>query len=65
MPNQGSCFAYFLATVTSAARVLVGCGLFVPGSSTSHMTSLFAPPRIGSGQMNTGFSTQSELSPPA
>ena len=34
-------------------------------SRTSFSTSLFLPPRIGSGQMNTGFSTQSELLPGA
>ncbi len=34
-------------------------------SSTSHITSLFSPPRMGSGTTNTGCSTQSELLPGA
>src|SRR5690606_39424698 len=65
MPNHRSCLAYFFATTASGARVLVECGLLVLGSRTSHMTSLFAPPRMGSGQMNTGFRTQSEVTPSA
>jgi hypothetical protein len=34
-------------------------------SSTSQSTSTLAPPRIGSGQENTGLSTQSEAFPGA
>src|SRR5690625_721259 len=34
-------------------------------SSTSHMTSLLSPPRIGSGQTNTGWRTQSDALPGA
>ena len=33
--------------------------------STSHITSTLSPPRIGSGQLKTGWSTQSDLSPGA
>ena len=48
MPNSGSCFLYFLAVLTAAARVLVGCGL--PSTRyTSVITSTLSPPRIGSG----------------
>ena len=32
---------------------------------TSHITNLLSPPRTGSGQMKTGFKTQSEFSPVA
>ena len=64
MPNQGSKLAYFSATSTHAARVLVGWGV-MSVRSTSHITSLSLGPRSGSGQMKTGFSTQSELSPVA
>ncbi len=34
-------------------------------SSTSHITSLSSPPRMGSGTTSTGCSTQSELLPGA
>ena len=34
-------------------------------SSTSHSTSRLSPPRVGSGQVKTGCSTQSEFSPGA
>jgi hypothetical protein len=64
IPKSGSCFAYFSATGRSSARVLVSCGV-ISVSSTSHITSLLAPPRIGSGHVNTGWSTQSELLPGA
>ncbi len=64
MPNRHSCLANFLADFTRAARVFVGCGL--PSAAyTSHSTSLSWPPRMGSGAMNTGSSTQSLLSPVA
>ena len=64
MPNIGSCAANFSATSRSAARVLVGCG--VPSTrKTSAITSTSSPPRIGSGHMKTGLSTQSDLSPVA
>jgi hypothetical protein len=53
MPNHGSWSAYFSATSTQAARVLVGCGV-MSGSSTSHMTSLSSPPRMGSGHWRPG-----------
>src|SRR5690554_3571048 len=33
--------------------------------STSHSTRRLSPPRIGSGQLNTGFRTQSDWSPGA
>src|SRR6476469_10208607 len=36
-----------------------------PALSTSHSTRTFSPPRIGSWQENTGWSTQSLLSPVA
>ena len=56
--------AYFLAVLTSAARVLVGCGL--PSAEyTSHITRTSLPPRIGSGHEKTGISTQSLRSPVA
>ena len=48
----------------AAARVLVGCGV-MSVSRTSHITRTLSPPRIGSGHENTGWSTQSELSPGA
>src|SRR4051812_37196125 len=64
MPKMASCEAYFSAASAHRARVLVGCGL--PSIvSTSAMTSTLSPPRIGSGQLKTGFSTQSDLSPGA
>jgi hypothetical protein len=53
-----------LAARAHAARVFVGCGLPLT-SITSHITSLSSPPRIGSGKLATGFSTQSLLSPVA
>jgi hypothetical protein len=56
--------AYFFAISAFAARVFVGCG-DMSVSRTSVMTSLFSPPRIGSGHTNTGFSTQSEFFPGA
>src|SRR3990172_9549935 len=64
MPNQESCFAYFFAVLTQAARVFEGCG-FMSVSSTSLRTSLLSPPRSGSGQTNTGLRTQSEFDPGA
>ncbi len=64
MPNQGSWSAYFSAAAAQAARVLVGCGE-KSVSSTSDMTSLSPGRRSGSGQLKTGRSTQSELSPVA
>ena len=48
----------------SNARVFVACGVRSV-SSTSHMTRRSSPPRTGSGQANTGWSTQSELLPGA
>src|SRR5262245_46528366 len=64
MPNQVSWALYFFATSAHAARVFDGCGVkSVSGPSAS--TSLLSPPRIGSGQTNTGRSTQSELLPGA
>src|SRR5215467_2621399 len=48
----------------SRARVLLGCG--VPSMfSTSHSTRMLSPPRMGSGQLNTGTSTRSEAWPSA
>ncbi len=64
MPKIGSCAANFSATSASAARVLLGCGV-KSMFSTSHRTSTSSPPRIGSGQVKTGFSTQSEAWPSA
>ena len=64
MPNSGSCSAYFSATGASSARVFVACGV-MSVSSTSHITSMLSPPRIGSGHENTGCSTQSEFVPGA
>src|SRR5256885_2004148 len=64
MPNHGSWSLYFSATAAHAARVLVGCGV-MSVSSTSHMTSLLSPPCTGSGQTNTGCSTQSDALPGA
>lgn len=64
IPYQESCASYCAAIGRSRARVLVSCG--VPSTRyTSHRTSLLSPPRIGSGQEKTGFSTQSERSPGA
>ena len=65
MPKIISWAAYFLDVSTSAARVLVGCGAPVVVSITSHNTRMFLPPRIGSLQVNTGLSMQSDLSPVA
>src|SRR5262245_60613710 len=64
MPNQVSCAAYFFAVAAHAARVFDWCGV-MSVSRTSLRTSLFLPPRIGSGQTNTGLSTQSLLLPGA
>ena len=64
MPNHGSNAAYFSATSAHARRVLVGCGV-MSVSRTSHITSLSFAPRSGSGQTNTGCSTQSESLPSA
>ena len=64
MPNSGSCLAYFLATFSHAARVLVGWG-FPSTSRTSAITSTLSRPRSGSGHTKTGLSTQSLLSPGA
>ena len=44
--------------------MFVRCGLS-SAPHTSHITSTLSPPRIGSGQWNTGLSTQSLLSPVA
>ncbi len=65
MPNHVSALAYFLAIFSVAARVFVGCGFRSPAFSTSHSTRMCLPPRIGSGQLKTGFSTQSDASPVA
>src|SRR5262245_53681955 len=54
----------FSSTATQAARVLVGCGV-MSVRRTSQRTSLLAPLRMGSGQTNTGLSTQSEREPGA
>ncbi len=64
MPNIGSWSAYFSATSRSLARVFDGCGV-MSVSRTSHRTSTSLPPRTGSGQENTGFSTQSDALPGA
>ena len=64
MPKIGSWVANFSATGWSAARVLEGCG-DMSVFSTSASTRRFGPPRIGSGQVNTGRSTQSDLWPSA
>ena len=64
MPNSDSCDAYFFATGSSSARVLVTCGV-MSGSSTSAITNKLSPPRTGSGHENTGRSTQSEFEPGA
>src|SRR5262245_49713503 len=64
MPNRHSWAAYLSAAFNSAARVFVGCGLS-SAPYTSQSTSTLSPPRIGSGQLNTGLSTQSLLSPVA
>ena len=65
MPNHMSSSAYFLAAAAAAARVLVGCGRMLAASITSLSTRMLRPPRSGSGHVNTGFSTQSDLSPVA
>src|SRR3954451_7223716 len=64
MPNHGSWAAYFSATARNAARVLVGCGV-MSVSRTSHRTRTSSFPRMGSGQLKTGLSTQSEALPGA
>ena len=64
MPNHVSKSAYLSAASLQAARVFVGWG-DMSVSITSHITSLLSPPRIGSGQVNTGINTQSEFSPGA
>src|SRR5271166_1548094 len=63
-PNSGSWAAYLSATATQAARVLEAWGV-KSVLRTSHMTSRSSGPRSGSGQLQTGLSTQSELSPVA
>src|SRR5262245_36271304 len=64
MPKIGSWSLYRVATSAQAARVLVMCGV-MSVYRTSLSTSTLSPPRIGSGQENTGCSTQSERSPGA
>ena len=64
MPNSGSCAANFSAIGVSSARVFVTCGV-MSVSSTSDITRMLSPPRIGSGHENTGFSTQSDAAPGA
>ena len=64
MPNQVSKSAYRSAASAQAALVLEGWG-DMSGSSTSHITNLLSPPRMGSPQLYTGLRTQSELSPVA
>ena len=64
MPNQGSWPAKRSATSTHAARVFVGWGV-MSVRRTSHMTRRLSPPRMGSGQSNTGRSTQSDAFPGA
>ena len=65
MPKIISSLAYFFAALAAAARVLVGCGLSVAARYTSHSTSTLLPPRMGSGQVKTGFNMQSLDSPVA
>ena len=60
-----SFFAYFFCVLAQASRVLVGCGFIVEARYTSQSTRMLRPPRIGSGQRNTGLSTQSDDSPVA
>ena len=62
MPNMGSWSAYFSAAAAHAALVLVGWGV-KSVRRTSHITSLSFGPRRGSGQLKTGWRTQSESSP--
>ena len=58
MPNHGSCLGVLLRRLDQGRLVFVGCGL--PSAPyTSHITRTLWPPRIGSGQWNTGLSTQS------
>jgi hypothetical protein len=64
MPKIGSWSLNFSATSRHAARVLVGWGV-MSVSRTSLRTRTLSPPRIGSGQLNTGCSTQSDASPGA
>ena len=64
MPKMASWSAYFSATSAHLRRVLVSWG-FMSMYSTSFITRMLSPPRIGSGQLNTGWSTQSDLSPGA
>lgn len=64
MPKIDSCAACFSATGRSRARVFDSCGV-MSMFSTSHRTRRLAPPRIGSGQENTGWSTRSEAWPSA
>ena len=64
-PNHMSWSAYFFSAAAAIERVLVGCGFMFDASSTSHITRMLRPPRIGSGQVKTGLSTQSDLSPVA
>src|SRR5579863_8273670 len=64
MPKIASWPANCPATGRSGARVLLACG--VPSMfSTSQSTRMLSPPRIGSGQVNTGTSTRSEAWPSA
>ena len=49
----------------AAARVLVGCGSIVSGSSTSHSTRMSSPPRIGSGHWKTGLQHAVRVARPA
>src|SRR3954451_13553932 len=64
MSNIGVLSAYFSASATHPERVLVGCGV-KSVSSTSQSTRMSPGSRSGSGQVNTGRSTQSELAPGA
>jgi hypothetical protein len=64
MPKTGACAANRSATGRSRARVFDSCGV-MSMLRTSHSTRTFEPPRIGSGQENTGWSTRSEAWPSA
>lgn len=64
MPKIGSWAVNFSATSRSAARVLDSCGV-MSMLRTSQSTRMSSPPRIGSGQEKTGWSTRSEECPSA
>src|SRR6266545_8029973 len=64
MPNHVSKDAKRPAMSAFERRMFDGCGCPLT-SMTSHNTSRSSPPRIGSGQVDTGWRTQSERSPVA